>query len=722
MKQILQNLKTGTTEVAEVPCPTVRRGDLLIRTSRTLVSAGTERMLVEFGKSGWVSKARQQPDKVRQVVDKVRTDGLAPTLEAVFNKLDQPLPLGYCNVGTVIEVGSGVSGFKLGDRVVSNGHHAEVVSVPRNLCAKVPDSVSDDAAAFTVIGAIALQGIRLVQPTLGEAVVVTGLGLIGLMTVQLLRAHGCRVLGLDYDPAKLALARSFGAEVVDLAAGEDPVTAASAFSRGRGVDAVLVTASTKSSEPMHQAALMCRKRGRIVLIGVTGLELSRADFFEKELTFQVSCSYGPGRYDPAYEEKGVDYPVGFVRWTEQRNFEAVLDMTADRRLNVEPLISHRIPIGEAGQAYDLITGDAPSLGILLQYPQGEVQSELDVRHRTVRLSPAFAGDRQGESPARTAPTIAFVGSGNYATAVLIPAFKAAGARLRSVASRGGVSGLHAGRKFGFEETTTDTDRVLTDPAVDAVVITTRHDSHAQQVVRALEAGKHVFVEKPLALTLPELSAIERARESARRDGRSPMVMVGFNRRFAPQVVKARELLHTVSEPKALVMTVNAGAIPPEHWTQDPAVGGGRIIGEACHFVDLLRFLVGAPVTSVHARALGTAPAARVVDDKATIIMQFADGSLGTIHYLANGHKAFPKERLEVFGGGRILQIDNFRRLNAYGFPGFSRMNLWRQDKGQRACAAAFVQALALGDSDGPIPFEEIMEVSRLSVEIAEALR
>jgi threonine dehydrogenase-like Zn-dependent dehydrogenase len=448
MKQILQNLRTGATEVAEVPVPAPKRGHLLISTSHTLISAGTERMLVDFGKAGWIDKARQQPDKVRMVLDKIRTDGLAPTLEAVFNKLDQPLPLGYCNVGTVAGVGSGINGFESGDRVVSNGKHAEAVCVPINLCAKVPAGVSDEEAAFAVAGAIALQGIRLVQPTLGECVVVTGLGLIGLLAVQLLRAHGCRVLGLDFDRAKLDLCRQLGAEVVDLAAGQDPVAAANLFSRGRGVDAVIITASTKSSEPVHQAALMCRKRGRVVLVGVAGLELSRADFYEKELTFQVSCSYGPGRYDPSYEEKGNDYPVGFVRWTEQRNLEAVLDMMADGRLDVKPFISHRFDIADAAAAYAVMTGGGPSLGILLRYP-GIV---VDRASRTVVQPPPARSALEGGAR----PGLSFIGSGSYATARLIPAFKLAGARFRTVASSAGVSGTHAARKFGFEAATTDT--------------------------------------------------------------------------------------------------------------------------------------------------------------------------------------------------------------------------------------------------------------------------
>ena len=703
MKQILQSLKTGATEVAEVPCPAVRPGQLLIRSSRTLVSAGTERMLVEFGKAGWIEKARQQPDKVRMVLDKIKTDGLVPTIEAVLNNLDQPLPLGYCNVGRVMATGGTLPGFEVGDRVVSNGKHAEAVSVPVNLCARVPDGVSDDEAAFTVLGAIALQGIRLVQPTLGETVVVTGLGLIGLVTVQLLRAHGCRVIGLDFDPSKLELARKMGAETVNLGAGEDPVDAAKRFSRGRGVDAVIITASTKSNEPVHQAALMCRKRGRIVLVGVTGLELSRADFFEKELTFQVSCSYGPGRYDPNYEEKGNDYPVGFVRWTEQRNFEAVLDMMADGRLDVKPLVSHRFAVAEAERAYELIGGSGPSLGILLEYPDAAAKPESEVLRQTVALRPAGTGSA----------TVAFIGSGNYSTAVLIPAFKQAHARLKTVASAGGVSGVHAGRKYGFEETTTDTASVFADPQVDAVVIATRHDSHASMVCKALRAGKHVFVEKPLALTRVEVDQIAAAHAEASAGGRSPVVMVGLNRRFASQVQKVHQLLKAVTGPKAFVMTVNAGAIPADHWTQDRTVGGGRIVGEGCHFIDLLRFLAGSPIAAIDVCTMDEG-----TGDTASIQLSFHDGSIGTVHYFANGTKAFPKERLEVFAAGRVLQLDNFRKLRGFGWPGFRKMNLWRQDKGQAACAQAFVQAVA-GKAPPPIPFDELLEVARVSIDAAD---
>jgi predicted dehydrogenase/threonine dehydrogenase-like Zn-dependent dehydrogenase len=707
VKQILQHLSTGATEVVEVPCPGPRPGHVLLRTTRTLISTGTERMLLEFGKASPLEKARQQPDKVRQVFEKIKTDGLMPTIDSVRNKLDQPVTLGYCHVGRVIDSGNGraASTFAPGDRVASNGRHAEVVSVPLNLCARIPDAVSDDEAAFTVIGAIALQGIRLAQPTLGEAFVVSGLGLIGQVTVQLLRAHGCRVLGIDVDASRLELARRFGAEVVDLSVTPDPVAAATQFSRGRGVDAVIVTAATTSSEPMHHAALMCRKRGRIVLVGVTGLELSRDDFFKKELSFQVSCSYGPGRYDTEYEDKGHDYPVGYVRWTEQRNFEAVLDMMAEKRIDVGPLVSHRFTLDRVAEAYAVVGGSEPSLGILLEYPASS-GVEGDVRDPRVALT------ESGRTSTASAVSLAFIGAGNYATATLIPAFKDAGAGLETVVSSGGVSAVHAGRKFGFRQATTDAGAVFSDPAINAVVVTTRHDSHARFVVQAIEAGRHVFVEKPLCLTLDELAEIDRAYARQAGRGAPPIVAVGFNRRFAPHAQRSKILLAAVTGPKVLLMTVNAGAIPADHWTQDQAAGGGRILGEACHFIDLLRFLTGSPITgsSVVTMTGGA-------NDTVTIQLTFADGSIGTIHYLANGSKAFPKERLEVFAQGRVLQLDNFRTLRGFGWPGFSSHRLWRQDKGQRACAAAFVQAVR-DPATRPVPFEEVLEVSRVAIEVA----
>ena len=712
MKQILQSLKTGLVELADVPCPKPGPGEVLIRTRSSLISAGTERMLVDFGKANLLDKARQQPDKVRMVLDKIRADGVMPTLTAVRNKLDQPLGLGYCNAGVVIELGPGVQGLAIGDRVASNGKHAEVVSVPSILCAKLPDGVSDEAAAFTVIAAIALQGIRLSEPTLGEGFVVIGLGLVGLLTVQLLRAHGCRVMGVDFDEMRLALARRFGAVTVNPSDGEDVIAAAGVFSRHQGVDGVIISASTKSNEPVHQAAQISRKRGRIVLVGVTGLELSRADFYEKELSFQVSCSYGPGRYDPRYEEKGLDYPVGFVRWTEQRNFQAVVDMLADGRIDVAPLVSHRFALDDYQKAYDLVGGGQPSLGIVLDYPGDVRQAGPEVIGRTVIL--------HSKGASGSAPVISFAGAGNYAGQVLVPAFRRAGARLKVVASAGGISALHVGRKNGFEATSTDIGDILADAETGAVVIATRHNSHARLVCAALKAGKHVFVEKPLALSHRQLEEIAEAYELA--NAKEQIILaVGFNRRFAPQVRRMKGLLDQLKEPKSFIVTVNAGSIPQDHWTQDPEIGGGRIVGEACHFVDLLRYLAGHSITGVQVTVIGGGDAVAVRDDKVTATLRFADGSFGTVHYLANGHKSFPKERVEAFCGGRVLQLDNFRRLTGWGWPDFGKMNLWRQDKGNDACARSFVECVRDG-GPVPIPFEELHEVARVSVEIAEAAK
>ncbi len=700
MKQLLQSLKDGSTAVAEVPAPLCGNGQVLVQTAVSLVSAGTERMLVEFGKGNLIQKARSQPDKVKQLLDKARTDGLTAALDAVRSKLDQPLALGYCNVGRVID--SRADGFAPHDRVVSNGKHAGIVAMPRNLCARIPDAVSDEAASFTVLAAVGLQGIRLAQPTLGECVVVTGLGLIGLLTVQMLRAQGCRVLGIDLDPARLDLARHFGAETVNPGAGEDVLARAAAFSRGAGVDAVIITASTKSNEPLAQAAQMSRKRGRIVLVGVVGLELSRADFYEKELNFQVSCSYGPGRYDPAYEEGGQDYPIGFVRWTEQRNFEAVLDLMATGALDVEPLISHRFTIDQGAQAMALLTSSEASMGIMLTYHQPAFEAPPK---RRVAL---------GVTAREGLGVVGFLGAGNYAGRRLIPAFKAAGASLHTVVSSGGVSAVHLGKKFGFANAATEAATLLENPEIDTVVIATRHDAHAGQVLSALRAGKHVFCEKPLCLTLNELAEIEI--EAMQRP--EQILIVGFNRRFAPHVLKMKALLAPIDTPKSIVITVNAGDIPPNHWTQDPAVGGGRIIGEACHFIDLARHLAGHPITGLRAVALGQHPSMPVSDDKVSLTMQFADGSVGTILYLANGDKGFPKERIEVFAAGRVLQLDNFLKLRGWGWPGFTKLNLWRQDKGVDAFVTAFQRSVT-GKFAPPVALSEVIETTHASIVLAE---
>lgn len=720
MRQVLQHLRTGMIEVAELPTPNVRPGCLLIQTSRTLISAGSERTIVEFSRAGWLGKARSQPEKVQQVLDKIRTDGVVPTLEAVFSKLDEPMTLGYCNVGRVIAVGAGAQDFAVGDRVASNGQHAEVVCVPKNLCAKIPDGVSDEQAAFTVISSIALQGIRLIQPTFGEQVVVVGLGLIGLIAVQLLRAHGCEVLGVDLNPARLALAREMGARVVE--PGADPLVAARTWTAGRGVDAVLITASARTDEIMHESAQMSRQRGRIVLVGVVGLNLRRDDFYAKELTFQVSCSYGPGRYDEKYEQAGLDYPVGYVRWTEQRNFEAVLAALRGGQLRVDRLVTHRYEITQASRAYDEVADNAAALGVLLDYPLASEHSPrlqfsgsaphahaapaTPARHDGPERHPAAHGAQNGQTPG-AGGVFGVVGAGAFTKLMMMPALLKAGARVAMVADINASAAHHVARKFHAAEAVTDAGLVFADPHLDAVLIAVGHHLHARFVCMALDSGKHAFVEKPLAMNVDELRQIFEA--AARRPDRQ--VMVGFNRRFSPHIQKLRTLIAGRSEPLAMSMTINAGFIPPEHWTQDPVRGGGRIIGEACHFIDLLAFLAGAPVRTVSAAMAGEGPVTRT--DKMSIVLSFADGSVGAVNYFANGSKQYPKERLEVFSEGRVLLMDNFRKLIGYGVRGFRSLATLRQDKGHAAEFAAFVESVRSGS--GPlIPMSELVNATLAS--------
>jgi len=689
-------------QLAEVPCPQVGRGQVLIQTRASLISAGTEKMLVEFSKANLIQKARQQPDKVKQVLDKIKTDGLMPTLEAVFRKLDEPLPLGYCNAGVVLEVGVGVTDLQPGDRVISNGNHAEIVCVPRNLVARVPQKVSDEQAAFTVLAAIALQGVRLVQPTLGEKVLVFGMGLIGLLTVQLLRASGCEVLAVDLNSWRLELAERFGARIVDLSKGADPISAAKAWTSEQGVDAAIITASAKTDEIMHQAAESCRKRGRIVLVGVVGLNLRRSDFYQKELTFQVSCSYGPGRYDENYEQKGNDYPPGFVRWTEGRNFQAVLAAMANGGLDVSALVTHRFGFDDALKAYDVVEHDPAALGVVLQY--GE---EVD-RSTAVTVS-------QRASQAAGKAVVGVIGAGNFSRAILLPALAKTSARIAYIADLNGAAAKHAAVKVQGEKAVSDYRQILADKDVDAVFVVTSHNTHARFICEALAAGKHVFVEKPLCLTEAELEQIQ----SQVANSQSQMLLVGFNRRFSPHTVKMKELLAGRSGPLCMNMTVNAGEIPADHWTQDPERGGGRILGEGCHFIDLLSFIAGCPVKSVSAAMVGAGPAIR--DDKMSICLEFADGSVGTVNYFANGAKSYPKETLEVFSDGRVLRLENFRVTHGFGFAGFKRFKTARQDKGHGAELAAFIRRIEQG-GEPLIPFEQLKNVTLASFAAVKAAR
>ncbi len=678
----------------EVPAPAVKRGCVLIQTTRSLVSLGTERMLVEFGKANMLQKAMQQPDRVKQVFDKIKTDGLKPTLNAVFNKLGQPLPLGYCNVGKVIAVGEGVTEFKTGDRVASNGPHAEFVNIPKNLVASIPDNVTDDEAAFTVIGSIGLQGIRLCNPQLGETIVVVGLGLIGLITAELLVANGCRVIGIDLDPKKVAIARKKGIDAINPREGNEPVKFVTDITDGVGADGVIITASAKTDEIIAQAAKMSRKRGRIILVGVIGLNISRADFYEKELTFQVSCSYGPGRYDDKYEKEGVDYPLPFVRWTEKRNFQAVLQAISTKKLDVASLVTERVPLGNFEKIYSNISSQ-DSIASLLEYPENST-SEV-----TVTINDGtFTAGKGG---------IGIIGAGNFTSMTMLPVLSEINAPLYSIASAAGLTGTTLAKKHKIGKSTTDYKSMLADPTIDLIIITTRHNEHARMVKESLQAGKHVFVEKPLALSKEELNSIIAAYKGDKT------LTVGFNRRFSPHMQKVKQLVGNT--PMNVIATMNAGNIPANVWVHDMKVGGGRIVGEACHYMDLITFLTGSRIKSVCMNAMGTNPQANT--DNASILLEYENGSTGVINYFANGSKSYSKERIEVYSQDRTTITDNFRLTEGYGFNGFSKLKT-SIDKGHAAQFKLLVDRVKNG-GNALVPFDEIVNTTLASFAAIESL-
>lgn len=699
MRQIIQDMKSGQTILEEVPVPQVKSGSVLIKTSCSLVSLGTERMLVEFGKASLIDKARQQPDKVKQVLDKIKTDGVQPTIEAVFNKLGHPLPLGYCNSGTVVAIGNGVTEFKVGDRVASNGQHAEYVCVPKNLVAKIPENVSDEEAAFTVIGSIGLQGIRLINPQLGETVVVIGLGLIGLIAAQLLQANGCRVIGIDFDEEKVQLAREKNIIGINPTKGTDPVKYVLEETASYGADAILITASTKTDVVIHQAAEMSRKKGRIVLVGVIGLGLRRDDFYKKELSFQVSCSYGPGRYDDDYENRGIDYPLPFVRWTEKRNFETVLQAIAMGRIDVKSLITEEVKLDN----YKEIYGDMRkhgSIASIIKYPS-------DSKMRTVVevTSLNFTG---------TKGQIGIIGAGNFTSATMLPALTKSKACIRYIASAQGLSAKILAKKVGAKRATSDYHEILKDDVVDLVMITTRHNLHAPMVLDALYAGKHVFVEKPLCLNQKELGEIVTAYQMAQKNGVT--LTVGFNRRFSSFAVKMKELAG--KGVKNIIATMNAGFIPSEVWVHDLKTGGGRIIGEACHFIDLCSFLTDSIVTSVCMNAMGENPEENT--DNASILLRYKDGSNAVINYFANGSKSYSKERVEIYTQEKTLVLDNWRELKGYGCKGFTKMKK-SMDKGHTTQFSLLNERILRG-GEALIPFCSIINTTKASFACIESLK
>jgi predicted dehydrogenase/threonine dehydrogenase-like Zn-dependent dehydrogenase len=747
MKQILQNLRNGQTMVVEVPIPTIQPGEALVRTAASLLSAGTERMVVEFAGKSLLGKARSRPDLVRQAVDKARREGILTTLEASFNRLDQPMPLGYSSAGVIVALGDGMTGWKVGQRVACAGGgyavHAEYAAVPKNLMTRLPDSLDFEQAAFATLGAIALHGFRLSGAQLGECVAVIGLGLLGLLTVGIASAAGCRVLGIDLDARRVALAASLGAEAVSRPEAE---AASLAFSAGRGCDVVLICADTPSSDPVELAGQIARDRAHVVAIGAIGLQLPRKAYYEKELSLINSRSYGPGRYDPTYEEVGQDYPIGYVRWTEGRNLEAVIDLLANRRLDVEPLISHRFPIEQAPQAYELITGKTqePFLAVLLTYPgKPDLLQDEDMPQRpiTSKRSDERSSEHSG-TPSEPIPSslasslttlpverlkLGVLGSGNFATSVMLPAVHGlSGIELVGIASASGVSAQSAAHRFGFRYAASDENRLLADPQVNTVAILTRHNLHAQQVLAALAAGKHVFCEKPLALTSEEIDQIESALllDSSSGSKEYPahlaLLMVGFNRRFAPLALHLADFLAGRAEPLIAHYRINAGYLPLNHWTQDPSQSGGRIIGEGCHFIDFLTFLVGTPPLAIHTHALPDI--GRYREDNLSITLEFADGSLGLISYLANGNRSFGKERLEVFCAGRVAVLEDFRSLETVhdGRRQVRRSPL-RQDKGHRAEWQVFADALKVGGPP-PIPYTHLFAVTRASFAAVKSLR
>ena len=705
MKQIVQSFKTGKTILEEFPPPNVGYSSVLIQTTHSLVSLGTERMLVEFGKASLVKKARQQPDKVKQVLDKIKTDGLLPTLDAVFNKLGQPLPLGYCNVGKVIAVGEGVSEFAIGDRVASNGPHAEVVSVPRNLVAKIPDSVSNEDATFTIIGSIGLQGVRLLNPNLGESIVVIGLGLIGLITSQLLKANGCMVIGIDIDQSKCDLAQEWGIKTIN-PSNCDPVKTVMELTREQGADGVLITASTKSNDVISQAAQMSRKRGKIVLVGVVGLNINRADFYEKEISFQVSCSYGPGRYDDQYEQKGIDYPLPYVRWTEKRNFEAVLNAIQNESLNVNEIITQRVPLENYNQIYKNMDS-SHSIASILQYPGLDIE---DLKSRTIKLKDASFKSQKG--------VLGIIGAGNFTNMTVLPSLKGSGAQLKMIASAGGVSGTQLAKKHGIAQSTTDYKEILNDTDIDTVIVLTRHGSHAKLVIESLNAGKNTFVEKPLALNQDELNQILEAYNNHQPKANSPTLTVGFNRRFSPHLIKVKQSMGDSAGAVNIIATMNAGFIPKDHWVHDLESGGGRIIGEACHLMDVCVYLSGSLIESVCMNGLGDKT--DLATDNASILLKFQNGSNAIVNYFSNGSKKYSKERVEVYYQERTWVVDNYRKTEAFGVKGFKTLKT-KMDKGHKNQFHELIRRTQNGGKP-LIPIDEIINVTKASFAAIESMK
>ncbi|MFT4538011.1 MAG: putative dehydrogenase [Planctomycetota bacterium] len=721
MRQILQSYRSGELWLAEVPTAACKKGGLLVRTRNSLVSAGTERMAVTMAKKSLIGKARARPDMVKQVLKRIKTDGLQPTLEKVFAKLDEPISLGYSAAGVIVEAGSETQGFKVGDRVAVAGagyaSHAEFNFIPENLCAKIPDGVSDADASFATLGAIALQGVRQADPRIGERVVVIGLGLLGLLTVQILKANGCAVMGVDIDPEKIDLVKQLGA---DVAVCGDAERACEAFTDGRGADAVIIAAATPSNQPIEMAAEMSRLKGRVVVVGLVGMDVPRESFYRKELDLKLSMSYGPGRYDSDYEEGGRDYPFSYVRFTEQRNMESFLYLVQQGKVTPSRLVTHNIPFDDALAAYELLSGSLPEtskmprkyLGIVLEYPD---DAPMD---RTIRKKVQTSTSGSGSGSLG----VSFVGAGGFARGVLLPELtKIKSVQLDAVCTTTGKTAGQTAERHGFKSATTDMSEVLGSKNTQAVFIATTHASHAGLACQALRAGKHVFVEKPLCLEAADLDRYEDAFREARSAGHAPCLMVGFNRRFSPHARAIRSAFEERRTPMVVNYRVNAGRIPPDHWVQDPKIGGGRILGEGCHFVDLCSYLIGSDPVLVYANCIGSDRRDVVAKDSVVITIQYRDGSLATIQYLAEGHANLPKERCEVFADGTSAVLDNYRTTEFYGGGKGAKGVKGKQAKGFAEELTAFVNVCREG-GEWPISWEEMVATQRTCLAALKSLQ
>ena len=710
MKQLLQNMKTGKTQVAEVPIPQTAEGSALVQTAVSLVSAGTERMVVEFAKQGLIGKATSRPDLVKQVLNKARREGLLTTLDAARNKLDQPMALGYSSAGTIIEIGAGLKGFRVGDRVAcaGGGHavHADFVSIPKNLMVHIPDNVDFEGAAFSTVGAVAMQGFRLANVQVGAHVAVIGLGLLGLLATGIAASAGCQVLGIDLNPDRVDLALKMGA--AKAVTREQALEAAESFSKARGMDAVLICADTDSNDPVTLAGEIARDRAKVVAVGAVGLEIPRKMYYSKELDLVVSRSYGPGRYDLDYEEKGQDYPIGYIRWTETRNMEAFLDLLSRNKLDVSPLITHRIPIQEGQRAYELITGKEPSLGVLLTY-EGRGKPE---ENRIPNPETPIIHLNQ-----RDILAVGVLGAGNYALSTFLPVLKKTGGVAPvGIVSATGVSAYHAAKRFGFGFSASDPDAIYDDPDINLVAILTRHHLHTEQILRAFQTGKHVFCEKPLAITREQLEEIKNV--LSKED--QPLLMLGFNRRFAPLARRLKAFIDRRQEPLYAHYRVNANMLPADHWLLDPEIGGGRIIGEACHFIDFLTYLVGS--VPIEVSTTGLPDGNKYSEDNVVMNFKFSDGSIGIVSYLANGDRSLPKEYLEVFSDGRVAVLHDWRKLEmVHRGKRIVKSQMLRQDKGHQRAWEAFLNAL-LEEKSPPIPYEQLIGVTMASFAAVESLR